>query len=245
MTDPVPWQVVHVVCIWNPLSITYDLVPCPPQLPHVERAEPFLRPIPEHVSHCTIGVMLIVREVPLQASMKLISMVVSTWAPRTGPWAFIPGPNAPNSCSNRSPRPPVRPPPNAPEKSWKPNPKGEPPPKERAFSNALASKPGCWDAAPYLSYSALFFSSFRIWKGPRVNAQKLWSGTADARRKPPVSRRTLPGHSCLDLCQGGIFGQAIGIIGNETGRTNIYRHTAKYVFLTSAGVASFLTPSTW
>ena len=33
----------------------------------------------------------------------------------------------------RAPAPP--PPPNAPEKSWKPNPKGDPPPKaERAFS---------------------------------------------------------------------------------------------------------------
>ena len=62
--------------------MTYDLVPEPPQLPHVEREAPFFSPVPEHVSHCTIGVVLTVREVPLQASMKLTPTVVSMSPPR-------------------------------------------------------------------------------------------------------------------------------------------------------------------
>lgn len=46
------------------------------------------------------------------------------------------------------------------------------------------------------------------------------SGTVTARRRPPVSPRTLSEHSCLDWCQGGISGQAIGSVSDETNVKN-------------------------
>lgn len=159
---PTPWQTVHspprgtllpaplhsghVLAILKPLSMTKVRVPVPLQVRHVVRLAPFFRPVPVHVLQLTTGDTLTFRTVPLQASRKLIPIVASRSAPRVdaspkpGP-AF---PNAPNSWLNKSDAPPP-PPPNAAPKSW--NPPARPPKP----LNAFGSKPGCCEAAPYLS----------------------------------------------------------------------------------------------
>ena len=69
---PVPWHDGHVLATWNPLSRTNVRVPDPPHEEQVDRFAPAFNPLPEHVPHFTTGVMSIVREVPLQASMNEI-----------------------------------------------------------------------------------------------------------------------------------------------------------------------------
>jgi hypothetical protein len=96
---PVPEQVVHVLAIWKPLSMTKVLVPEPPQLVHTDRLAPGFRPLPEQVPQSTIGDKLTFRVVPLQASKKLTPMVASRSAPRS---------------DSENPEPRDRPPPNEP-----------------------------------------------------------------------------------------------------------------------------------
>ena len=92
---PVPWQLGQVLAIWKPLSRTKVRVPEPPQVPHVERLAPGFNPVPEHVEQLTIGWMLTVREVPLQASMNETPTLASTSLPRMFCRADGPPPKAP------------------------------------------------------------------------------------------------------------------------------------------------------
>jgi hypothetical protein len=71
-TLPVPWQAVHVLAIWNPLSITKVRVPVPLHSPQADFLAPALRPDPVHVWQSTTGVMLSVRFAPRQDSRKVI-----------------------------------------------------------------------------------------------------------------------------------------------------------------------------
>lgn len=125
---------------------------------HVCLIAPAFKPEPSHVWQSTIGVTLTVREVPLQASTKGIEIEASRSSPFGGP-VFLARPAVPpksvsNSCSSALPVP------ERPNGVPKPNPLKPPKPP---LLNALASKPGCCDAAPYVSYSFRFFSSPRIY----------------------------------------------------------------------------------
>lgn len=102
---PVPEQVGQVLAIWKPLSKTNVLAPDPPQDVQVDRLAPGFNPVPEQVPQLTTGVMLIVCEVPLHASMKEMFMDAVMSFPRVlcraapGP----PPPKAePNNVSKRS-----------------------------------------------------------------------------------------------------------------------------------------------
>jgi hypothetical protein len=158
---PAPWQVEHVLAIWKPELITKVCVPDPRHVWHVCLVAPAFKPEPSHVWQSIIGVKFTVRVVPLQASTNGIETEASRSSPLGGP-AFRARPAAPpksvsNSCSSALPLP------GRPKGAPKPNP---PKPPKPPLLKALASKPGCCEAAPYVSYSFRFFSSPRIYVGP-------------------------------------------------------------------------------
>lgn len=154
---PVPWQLLHVLAIWKPLSRANVRVPVPLQGAQVVRCMPSFRPEPLHGSQSTIDVYDTCFLVPLQASRKLTFTVASMSLPRgTPPFPRPPVAKAPNKSSNRSEFLPAPPP--------KGNPPNPPPPKLcPPARNALGSNPGFWEAEPYWSYAALFCSSFKIY----------------------------------------------------------------------------------
>ena len=90
-------------------------VPVPPQVVHVERLAPGRKPLPEQVLQSTIGDTFTLRVVPLQASKKLIPIVVSRSAPLVGPERREPLLKVPKSSSNKLDEPPpvLRKPPKA------------------------------------------------------------------------------------------------------------------------------------
>ena len=142
---PVPEHVPHVLAIWKPLSSTKVRVPDPPHAVHVDRLAPAFKPEPEQVEQLTTGVMLTVREVPLQASMNEIPTEASMSLPRMFcRVARPPPPKAPNKDSKRSACPPPRPLKND-DKSSKPWNCPPAPKPEKAFG----SKPCCCEAEPY------------------------------------------------------------------------------------------------
>ena len=71
-----------MLAIWNPLSKTNVLVPDPPQDVHVERLAPGFNPVPEQVPQLTTGVIVMVREVPLHASINEMPIDASMSLPR-------------------------------------------------------------------------------------------------------------------------------------------------------------------
>jgi len=142
---PSPPHCLHVLAIWNPLSRTKVRDPVPLQPEHVDRSIPGFNPVAEHEEQSSMGEMVTFFFVPLQASRKLTD--IEAWM--SSPWNWrereLPAPEKElKSCSKNSPGPcrpfvcPANPP--------KP---GNPPPNPDA--NALGSKPGACDAAPYLS----------------------------------------------------------------------------------------------
>ena len=158
---PDPAHSLQVLAIWKPPSRTKVREPEPPQAEHCLRWTPSLRPVAEQVVQSATGVMVTFFFVPLQASRKLIVRDVSMSSPRPFVGRDLPPPPAkdPNSCSNKSPPRPS---------NWNPE---NPPfrPKPAASANAFGSNPGVWDAAPYWSKAARFFSSLRIWKQARLD----------------------------------------------------------------------------
>ena len=207
---PVPEQDPQVLAIWKPLSSTKVRAPDPPQAVHVERFAPGLSPEPEQDEQLTTGVTLIVREVPLHASMNEMPTEASMSLPRMFCRADRPPPpNAPNSDSNRSDCPPEPRPPKSEERSSKPWNDAPAPPNPCA--NAFGSKPGCCEADPNWSYAARFFSSFNVCvhEVSSVSVCVTVGGMGPAlRRMLPGSLRTFLSRFCPDWCLGGVCVQA-------------------------------------